>query len=571
MNLKLFGGSSSFYIPDYTIVPGLLFDVAAITSDEELSPYEKLFIVKSIGEKVHSGYLANVYMKCGCFNEAKAYYIDPRHPRKLGDICWCEAKLDEAKKYYREPASAAQPYRRGPDIDRLIKLAFFREYWTEVINVFCEGNFGQGVSQGRVILGASDTAASPYLEMLLVALHRQNVPIPIKAAEILKKAFDMSPSKWAQFVSKTKIDDKLVSKLKNRCRPRVGAESEMTITAAISKGDTVRARHIVSYIRAADDSLEVAQRELETFGETGSEVSLTQFIQLVTGSGIRSLSHSFLFAALGHDSFCNAEIPPERLIRLLGAHPIMNKRHFGKLLDLRFKNQVPLTSDDILTGIFQSLGHSISFDEKKKLPLDNINDLSSYQEWARVRLDDWLHRFGKARVNEVTTTWNDGRAQAAVNSFWPTSAESIKTPRNTAEWQALVNDALTWLRVRWRHEIATTPWVSENQLFQILRRKLKPIKVLQHFRPTWLEPQHLDIYLPEFGIGIEYMGQQHFEPLDYFGGQTAYEAVVERDKKKAELCKANGITLIYVRFDEDIGSRALEIANHIQVQILGLK
>jgi hypothetical protein len=567
ITLKLFGNGSSLCISNYTIVPELLFDVVAQTSDEELSSFEKLFVVKSINQKIHPGYLADVYMRCGCFAEARSHCSDPQHPRKLGDIYWCEGKLDEAQECYLKATSPEQPYRRGPDIDRLIKLAFFRERWSEVISWFSKGVFCPGTSRKRVILGQNETSATPYLDMLLVATCRQQAALPQKATEILESAFRMNPCEWAQFLGTQKIDDKLVGKLKSRCRPRLGSQQRISLAAAIKEGDSARACHVVDYIRSADLSLEAAQLEIADFGETGNTTSLDQFIHRVTGSGIKSLSHTFLFAALGHDSFLDAGIPPDRLIRLFGAHSIMNKRHFGKLLDLRFKHHVPLTSDDILVGIFQLLYRSTPFENtKNSKPLGSVRELSSCQEWARVRLDDWLSQSGTNQINKVARIWREGQAQPISDSLWPTTTVVPATPRNTVEWHTLMDKALTWLRNRWECEIATTPWVSENQLLQILQYKLKPRKVVQHARPTWLEPQHLDIYLPELGIAVEYMGRQHFEPLDYFGGQLAFEAVIKRDKKKAELCKANGIELIRVRFDEDIGHRALEIANNVQTR-----
>ena len=39
--------------------------------------------------------------------------------------------------------------------------------------------------------------------------------------------------------------------------------------------------------------------------------------------------------------------------------------------------------------------------------------------------------------------------------------------------------------------------------------------------------------------------------------------MIERDRKKAELCRNHGVELIRVRFDEDVGIRAKEIADRI--------
>ena len=57
------------------------------------------------------------------------------------------------------------------------------------------------------------------------------------------------------------------------------------------------------------------------------------------------------------------------------------------------------------------------------------------------------------------------------------------------------------------------------------------------------------------------MGIQHYEPVDYFGGQNGFEETVKRDGRKKELCSKAGITLIYVTHKDDIGESALRIWN----------
>lgn len=55
----------------------------------------------------------------------------------------------------------------------------------------------------------------------------------------------------------------------------------------------------------------------------------------------------------------------------------------------------------------------------------------------------------------------------------------------------------------------------------------------------------LDFYLPEYKIGIEIQGRQHFIQNNYFGGEIRFEEDRKRDKLKYDLCKKNGINIIY--------------------------
>ena len=64
----------------------------------------------------------------------------------------------------------------------------------------------------------------------------------------------------------------------------------------------------------------------------------------------------------------------------------------------------------------------------------------------------------------------------------------------------------------------------------------------------WLKytyPLSLDFYLPDYYIAIECQGEQHFKPVEYFGGISELNYVKERGLKKKMLCKENGIKVLY--------------------------
>lgn len=88
--------------------------------------------------------------------------------------------------------------------------------------------------------------------------------------------------------------------------------------------------------------------------------------------------------------------------------------------------------------------------------------------------------------------------------------------------------------------------ISETKLFNILQAEFSNEKIERHSSPTWLGRQHLDIYFPDYNVGIEYQGQQHFEPIEFFGGEEAFKKTVARDKRKKKLCEQNKCQLIYV-------------------------
>ena len=59
-----------------------------------------------------------------------------------------------------------------------------------------------------------------------------------------------------------------------------------------------------------------------------------------------------------------------------------------------------------------------------------------------------------------------------------------------------------------------------------------------------------DIFIPEYNIVIEYDGIQHFEPVDYFGGESAFSRTVENDKFKNDFASKNNLKLIRIPYTD---------------------
>jgi hypothetical protein len=104
-------------------------------------------------------------------------------------------------------------------------------------------------------------------------------------------------------------------------------------------------------------------------------------------------------------------------------------------------------------------------------------------------------------------------------------------------------------------------WISETILFNQIKESFPQLKIEQHAMPKWLGRQHLDIFIPEKKIAIEYQGEQHNVPIEYFGGREAFEEQVKRDKRKRSKCKRNGIMIIYVEKGYSLSKLVEEINN----------
>ena len=61
-----------------------------------------------------------------------------------------------------------------------------------------------------------------------------------------------------------------------------------------------------------------------------------------------------------------------------------------------------------------------------------------------------------------------------------------------------------------------------------------------------------DFYLPNLNLCIEYDGEQHYKPINYFGGKKEFKNIQIRDQIKNKYCKNNNIKLLRIKYNENI-------------------
>jgi hypothetical protein len=123
---------------------------------------------------------------------------------------------------------------------------------------------------------------------------------------------------------------------------------------------------------------------------------------------------------------------------------------------------------------------------------------------------------------------------------------------------------LEWVRVaedRWRRLRGLNPvgegFVCETLLFQIVKARFSG--TCREYSPTWLGRQRLDIFIPELQTAIEYHGEQHYIPIDRFGGADKFAEAQLRDKTKARLCRQNNIKLIIWPYTKAVTPEAVDL------------
>jgi hypothetical protein len=100
------------------------------------------------------------------------------------------------------------------------------------------------------------------------------------------------------------------------------------------------------------------------------------------------------------------------------------------------------------------------------------------------------------------------------------------------------------------------PTCSESKLEKKIRLLLtdNDIKYIQQYGKKsdyfYLKGQRLDFYLPDYNLGIECQGEQHFRPIDFgnkgeFFSHKMFEKTILRDNNKYNLCKSMNIKILY--------------------------
>ena len=73
----------------------------------------------------------------------------------------------------------------------------------------------------------------------------------------------------------------------------------------------------------------------------------------------------------------------------------------------------------------------------------------------------------------------------------------------------------------------------------------KSFPTLRHLRLL-----KFDFYLPSYNACIEFDGEQHHRPIEYWGGEKAFKELQIKDSLKDSYCKTYNMPLLRIRFDE---------------------
>ena len=94
---------------------------------------------------------------------------------------------------------------------------------------------------------------------------------------------------------------------------------------------------------------------------------------------------------------------------------------------------------------------------------------------------------------------------------------------------------------------------GEKKIAAILKTGFETQKTFDDLiNPKTGKKLRYDFYVEEKNLLIEYNGIQHYEPIEYFGGEEAFKQIQFRDKLKIDYAAKNNINLLIIKYDENI-------------------
>jgi hypothetical protein len=101
--------------------------------------------------------------------------------------------------------------------------------------------------------------------------------------------------------------------------------------------------------------------------------------------------------------------------------------------------------------------------------------------------------------------------------------------------------------------------IGESEIRNLLtNNKIKFVKWKRFSDCKDKKPLPFDFYLLDYNTCIEFNGEQHYRPIEWFGGIDGFKKQEKRDKIKMEYCKNNNIPLIIIKYDENILKKLIE-------------
>lgn len=171
--------------------------------------------------------------------------------------------------------------------------------------------------------------------------------------------------------------------------------------------------------------------------------------------------------------------------------------------------------------------------------LDSLNSWKGVKRQKRLE-DNLQYFFIEKNIREKRSIWK--------------YADELLKKANSGSFKNA--ERSTYLRPVYR-------WKNEELVLKNIKRLYgTKYKVISQHRPFFLRSSYggqmsYDVFIAGVNIAVEYQGKQHFEPVDYFGGEEAFKKLQIRDAEKKRISEENGVKMVYFYYNETISSKLI--------------
>lgn len=513
-----------------------------------LTPAEKIYALKTSGlwDEARSRDQTDLLMAAGAYAEAIPRYAAFGHWRKVGDAQFALGDVEAARASYERgenlPSADYVAFRRGPDLDRLIALAIGRGDWPDVLHLVRLGE-PDPLGAKDVVFGGGSRSKGPLIKLCAHAAAETGDPA---IAREMRGFFDLRADEVEVFIQHARFGSyaKDVAKL---AKPPLLRVAPRTSTQVMADGSTDRSAAAAAFLGRLEPGFRSALDDLSGWFRIGGDDRLARVTYWLTSAGNREVLKNCLFA-LQCEVGAFFDLGP-RHVEFYASHPWITRAAMRELLAALVAMGGTPTPDVLFSCVLQHSASIMTDIDNGTFDIERVDPLAalrSHPVWAEAVIAGW------AAGGTLDGLWAEVISEAKGQRW----SDVRRMPAFARLCDVLSADLLS----AWRRDMEEVRWKSEESTFLSLQSLLPGVRLQRHAMPAWLAPQHLDILVPDARIAVEYQGEQHYRPIALFGGEAGYTSTVRRDENKRRLCMLAGLSLEYIRHDEDAAKRITEIA-----------
>lgn len=520
-----------------------------------LSPAEKIHALKASGlwDVARTRDQADLLMAAGAYREAIPIWQTFSHWRKIGDALLALGDVAGARASYEKGENPTgveyAAFRRGPDVDRLIALAISQEDWNGILHLIRAGE-PDPLGAKDVVFGGGSRAKGPLVKL---CAHAAVATGDTRIAGEMRGFFGLEQAEVDVFLGHARSGayDKDVAKL---ARPPLLRVTPRPLARILAEGNTERSARVAAFLEKLEPGFREAHATLVRWLSRGGDEDLAKVVFWLTRIGSYDVFGSCLFA-LQCETDMFADLG-HRHVEFYSSHPWITRSAMRELLAALVATQGMPTPQVLFACVLQVSSSIMADIERGTFDPDRVDPLTAvrgHPVWGEAVIAGW------AAGGTLDALWADVVSEAA-DQRW-------KDVRRMPAFARLCDVLSAELVAAWARDMEKVRWKSEESAFLSLKALLPDTSIERHAMPSWLAPQHLDILVPDASVAVEYQGEQHYRPIDVFGGEAGYTATVRRDENKRNLCRLAGIRLEYIRHDEDARLRLEQIASLCRTEI----